>query len=120
MKPNAPQRAGPPSPEDFQRQFAEFMRQQFQPGSGGRTASAPAESGAGEPEDNDQPGADEFEFAYKPREIKEYLDRFVIRQEDAKKVLSVAFCDHYHHVRLALERKETPNYAKQNIILLGP
>jgi hypothetical protein len=28
-------------------------------------------------------------------------DRFVIKQEDAKKVLSVALCDHYHHVRLA-------------------
>ena len=29
-------------------------------------------------------------------------------------------CDHYHHVRLALEGKESPNYAKQNIILVGP
>ncbi len=35
-------------------------------------------------------------------------------------MLSVALCDHYHHVRLALEGKETPNYAKQNIILIGP
>jgi len=32
----------------------------------------------------------------------------------------VALCDHYHHVRLALEGKESPNYAKQNIILIGP
>ncbi len=29
-------------------------------------------------------------------------------------------CDHYHQVRLAFEGKETPNYAKQNIILIGP
>jgi len=29
-------------------------------------------------------------------------------------------CDHYHQVRLAFEGRETPNYAKQNIILLGP
>ena len=35
-------------------------------------------------------------------------------------MLSVALCDHYHHVRLALEGKESPNYAKQNIILIGP
>ena len=35
-------------------------------------------------------------------------------------MLSVALCDHYHHVRLALEGKESPNYAKQNIILVGP
>jgi ATP-dependent Clp protease ATP-binding subunit ClpX len=34
--------------------------------------------------------------------------------------LSVALCDHYHHVRLALEGKESPNYSKQNIVLVGP
>src|ERR1022692_427297 len=48
------------------------------------------------------------------------LVRFVIKQDEAKKVLSVALCDHYHHVRLALEGKESANYAKQNIILIGP
>ena len=64
--------------------------------------------------------AEQFEFKYKPREVKAYLDRFVIKQDEAKKVLSVALCDHYHHVRLALEGKESPNYAKQNIILIGP
>src|SRR5262249_33638105 len=48
------------------------------------------------------------------------LDRFVIQQDEAKKVLSVALCDHYHHVRLAREGKEQPNYTKQNIILVGP
>ena len=52
--------------------------------------------------------------------MKDYLDRFVIKQDEAKKVLSVALCDHYHQVRLAFEGKETPNYAKQNIILIGP
>lgn len=62
----------------------------------------------------------EFKFDKKPRDIKAYLDRFVIKQEDAKKVLSVAICDHYHHVRLDMEGKDQPNYAKQNIILVGP
>src|SRR5207245_4178016 len=52
--------------------------------------------------------------------VKAHLDRFVIKQDEAKKVLSVALCDHYHHVRLALDGKESPNYAKQNIILVGP
>src|SRR6185312_12598259 len=64
--------------------------------------------------------AEDFEFKYKPRDVKAYLDRFVIKQDEAKKVLSVAMCDHYHHVRLALKGKEQPNYTKQNIILVGP
>jgi len=63
---------------------------------------------------------DAFHFSYKPRDVKAHLDRFVIKQEEAKKVLSVALCDHYNHVRFAREGKETPNYAKQNIILVGP
>ena len=115
---NKPVFNGPPSPEEFQRQLSEFMRQHFQ-GAPGQPAAAPAETGAPE-SPGGQAKAGEFEFNYKPREVKDYLDRFVIKQDEAKKVLSVALCDHYHHVRLALEGKESPNYAKQNIILIGP
>ncbi len=61
-------------------------------------------------------------FNRKPKEIRDYLDRYVIRQDDAKKVLSVSICDHYNHVRQcikdpAIAKKE---YSKQNILLLGP
>jgi len=62
------------------------------------------------------------EFNLKPREIRDYLDRFVIKQTEAKKVLSVAICDHYNHVRACLESSDPVDqeFAKQNIILLGP
>lgn len=62
------------------------------------------------------------EFGYKPRDIKDYLDRFVIQQAEAKKVLSVAICDHYNHARQCLEDEDLREreYAKQNIVLLGP
>src|SRR5438876_5618796 len=109
--------SGPPSPEEFQRQLSELVRQHLQ---NARGAAAQPES-AGTPEGPEhKPKTDQFEFNYKPREIKAHLDRFVIKQDEAKKVLSVALCDHYHHVRLALDGKESPNYAKQNIILVGP
>src|SRR6266850_4011852 len=108
--------SGPQTPEEFQRQLSDFVRQHFQ---NSRGAAAQAESGPA-PESGEQKKEDQFAFDYKPKEIKEYLDRFVIRQDEAKKVLSVALCDHYHHVRMALEGKESPNYAKQNIILVGP
>jgi endopeptidase Clp ATP-binding regulatory subunit ClpX len=110
--------AGPPSPDEIQRQLAEFVRQQFQNARG--TATAPADGAAASEKPEDSSKSDAFEFKFKPKEVKAYLDRFVIKQDDAKKVLSVALCDHYHHVRLALEGKESPNYAKQNIILVGP
>ena len=108
---------GPPSPEEFQRQLQEFMRQHLQ--SGSVPFSQTETSGTPEPPEA-EPVEKEFFFDKKPREVKAYLDRFVIKQEEAKKVLSVALCDHYHHVRLAMEGKDQPNYAKQNIILIGP
>jgi endopeptidase Clp ATP-binding regulatory subunit ClpX len=111
-----PLRNGPPSPEEFQRQLAEFMRQNFP---GVTDPALASEDNAGGDSLRDGSGA-RFAFAYKPRDVKAHLDRFVIKQDDAKKVLSVALCDHYHHVRLSLEGREIPNYAKQNIILVGP
>src|SRR5256886_16083384 len=68
-----------------------------------------------------------FVFDFLPRDIKAHLDRFVIKQDEAKKVLSIAVCDHYNHVnylrRLEKEdaaRAEETEYAKQNVILVGP
>lgn len=109
-----------PSPEEFQRQLAEFMRKNF-PG-----ATNPAF--ATNPSDGDEEGGEspapkasgDFDFSYKPRDVKAHLDRFVIKQDEAKKVLSVALCDHYNQVRFAREGRQTANYAKQNIILVGP
>jgi len=114
---NEPILGGPVSPEEFQKQLSGLLSQHFQ---GLHAAPAPEPAGGGPGAEETQVRPEQFEFKYKPREIKEYLDRFVIKQEEAKKVLSVALCDHYHHVRLALEGKESPNYAKQNIILIGP
>src|SRR5947207_7377871 len=113
-----PFKSGPPSPEDFQRQLSDFVRQHFQTGRG--PSAGPSESSEGPESSESRPKSGQFEFKYKPREVKEYLDRFVIKQDEAKKVLSVALCDHYHHVRLALEGQESSNFAKQNIILVGP
>ncbi len=63
---------------------------------------------------------DALEFNYKPSEIKGYLDRFVIRQDDAKKVLATAICDHYHHIQDTSEPEDLQDYKKQNIVLIGP
>jgi endopeptidase Clp ATP-binding regulatory subunit ClpX len=102
------------SPEELQKSFAEFMRQSFAGGTGPSAGPKTADTDASTDD------AAVFKFDRKPREVRAYLDRFVIGQEEAKKVLSVALCDHYHHVRLALEGKDQPNYAKQNILLMGP
>jgi ATP-dependent Clp protease ATP-binding subunit ClpX len=112
-----PEHCGPATPEELQRQLQELMRQHLP---GQRPAFGAADS-AGSPQSEPTAARKEaLSFDRKPRDVKAYLDRFVIQQTEAKKVLSVALCDHYHHVRLAVEGREQPNYTKQNIILLGP
>jgi len=66
------------------------------------------------------PTPPEFSFNLKPADIARHLNRFVIGQREAKKVLSVALCDHFQHVRLTLEGHAAPFYQKQNVLLLGP
>ncbi len=110
---------GPPSPEEFQRQVQDFLRQHFQGGNAAAFAKTESSDGQG-PSERNEFKEHAFQFNYKPRDVKAYLDRFVIKQDEAKKVLSVALCDHYHHVQLSLAGKDQPNYAKQNIILIGP
>jgi ATP-dependent Clp protease ATP-binding subunit ClpX len=59
----------------------------------------------------------ETKFDYKPVEIKAYLDQYVIGQEDAKKVLSVAIYNHYK--RLNQVMRDDIEIEKSNIIMVG-
>ena len=62
----------------------------------------------------------------KPREIFEFLDEYVIGQDQAKRALSVAVYNHYKRVRAqgelkaADEKAEEVEIAKSNILMLGP
>mmetsp|Transcript_39489 Transcript_39489/g.62682 ORF Transcript_39489/g.62682 Transcript_39489/m.62682 type:complete len:754 (-) Transcript_39489:156-2417(-) len=62
-------------------------------------------------------------FDLKPKEIVDHLNRYVIQQSDAKKVLAVAISDHYNHCRRFIDTPpslQPTNYAKPNILLAGP
>src|SRR3954449_5453328 len=116
-----------PSPEELKAKLSEFMKTNFgdkvafttytEP----QTAEAPAE-------EKPAPTVEEpFVFDFLPRDIKAHLDRFVIQQDEAKKVLAIAVCDHYNHAKYLrrLARKDATRageteYAKQNVILVGP
>jgi ATP-dependent Clp protease ATP-binding subunit ClpX len=55
----------------------------------------------------------------KPREIKAHLDEYMIGQESAKRVISVAVYNHYKRIR-SLNRKSDIEYSKSNVMLIGP
>src|SRR5256885_5161237 len=70
---------GPPSPEEFQRQLQEFMRQHL-PGGNVSSFTRPDTSDAPEGS-HPESKSEEFKFDYKPRDVKAYLDRFVVKQD---------------------------------------
>jgi ATP-dependent Clp protease ATP-binding subunit ClpX len=56
----------------------------------------------------------------KPREIYEFLNDYIVGQEQAKKVLSVAVYNHYKRIQVGASQDGEVELAKSNIILLGP
>jgi ATP-dependent Clp protease ATP-binding subunit ClpX len=115
-----------PSPEELQKKIQEFMKANF-----GDKVSVAAftqpETTEEEPPVQPARNFDPLEFRLTPRQVKAHLDRFVIRQDDAKKTLAIAVCDHYNHVNLIRRlEKEDPKaagaieYIKSNVVILGP
>ena len=56
----------------------------------------------------------------KPIEIRNFLEEYVIGQEDAKKRLSVAVYNHYKRNEISSRRRNEVELAKSNILLIGP
>ena len=61
-----------------------------------------------------------FDDLPKPREIYEFLNDYVIGQESAKKILSVAVYNHYKRVQFGTSHDNDVELAKSNILLIGP
>ncbi|SVE16745.1 uncharacterized protein METZ01_LOCUS469599, partial [marine metagenome] len=121
--------------EDLQKQLRDLLKNRnvqvaFAPFMNAGADQDDAEK-EGESGDSDEPVEDKSRdqclegirsFDFKPKEIRDYLDRFVVKQEQAKRVLSVAVCDHYNHVRRCIDNPALAchEYVKPNLLLLGP
>lgn len=69
--------------------------------------------------ERENPGYIDLENIPTPHDIAEHLDLYVIGQEDAKKVLSVAVYNHYQRLRNSDEDSDV-ELGKSNILMIGP
>ena len=122
-----------PDPEELSKKITDFLKNSFGDNITFQTVTEgfnPFGETSGEAHDlRSEPRRDEdiFDFHLLPREIKTHLDRFVIKQEEAKKALSIAVCDHYNHAKyMSRLRRRDPaaadlvEFNKQNVIIVGP
>lgn len=122
-------------PEDIQKEFEKMVKEKF--GSGvqvitqafdGNVEPPTSENKAAKSEESTEKDSNLLEkiksFKLLPKELKEKLDEYIISQDEAKKALAIAICDHYNQVRyfesLSEEQRKDHEYAKQNVLLLGP
>jgi len=56
----------------------------------------------------------------KPQEVKQFLDEYVIGQEQTKKKLAVAVYNHYKRIYMNRQRTSEVELSKSNILLIGP
>ena len=61
-----------------------------------------------------------FEELPKPEEINAFLDDYIIGQEEAKRILSVAVYNHYKRVQVGEKNEDDVELSKSNILLIGP
>ena len=74
-----------------------------------------------EEEYEDEPEIEEMEInLLKPVEIKNFLDEYVIGQEEAKKVMAVSVYNHYKRVMAPKDDEDEVELQKSNIIMVGP
>src|SRR6516225_3937425 len=114
-----------PSQEEFQKKLHEFFKANF--GDHVAVSSLTQQVPTDEPPEDSRKSIDPFQFNATPKQIKAHLDRYIIKQEEAKKTLSIAVCDHYNHVNRVrrlekedLEEARQIEYSKGNVLLLGP
>ena len=110
-----------PNPDELRRDMEEFFTKKY----GDRVqlgvlTAQPDQARTAEEGTESTEAPLDLHFDHLPRDIKNYLDRFVIKQDAAKKVLATAICDHYNHIKHCSSQERCREYSKQNIVMLGP
>jgi endopeptidase Clp ATP-binding regulatory subunit ClpX len=110
-----------PDPEHAQKDFQDFVRQRFSGSFPNFSSAVQPPPPRRDPHEETSTNFD-WDFPYKPRDVKQFLDRSIMKQDEAKRALAIAICDHYNQVKAVYNGTDpgTDDYTKQNILLLGP
>jgi endopeptidase Clp ATP-binding regulatory subunit ClpX len=113
-----------PDPKEIEKEMSKFLTEKF----GGRVKMASPlvmadqadfDSGQKQPEKKKR-----VDFNLKPEDLVSYLDQYIVKQDQAKAILSTKICTHFNRIKYAEsfpdEIGEMVGSIKSNIIMIGP
>lgn len=115
-----------PTKKELEKDLNEFLQKKY----GGRVLGVPVFPGEPERDRIKQSAIPNAQiskyvnFDLRPQELKEYLDQYIIKQDEAKEILATKICTHYQRIKLLqspdrYHRYQTVGNIKNNIIMLG-
>ena len=113
-----------PNPKELEKEISEFLSKKF--GNDVQIVSPvviPQESAA-EADAPHRQKSSRVNFDLKPEELVAYLDRYMVKQDSAKAILSTKICTHFNRIKHAQASPETvPELVgsiKNNVLMIGP
>jgi len=112
-----------PDPKDVEKEISEFLSEKF----GGRVkliTPMVSPSDASEDEKDESSKKKKIDFSLKPQELEVYLNQYVVKQDEAKAVLSTKICTHFNRIKYAesagADSRPILGNIKNNILMAGP
>ncbi|MDY6825523.1 MAG: AAA family ATPase [Thermodesulfobacteriota bacterium] len=111
-----------PDPKKVEKEIGDFLHEKYGDNIKLVTPIRAAEydETGGEPHETKKP---DIQFDLKPEALVAYLDQFIIRQEDAKKILSTKICTHFNRIKhdtLWNGAAKMVGGIKNNVLMIGP
>jgi ATP-dependent Clp protease ATP-binding subunit ClpX len=116
-----------PDQKELEKELSEYLSKKY--GNRVKVVSPFVVPGPGEDESdrgkNSGDSAQCSDFDLLPKELESYLDGFVVKQNDAKAVLSTKICTHFNRIKhaerpAACKRKGGVGMIKNNVLMIGP
>jgi len=114
-----------PDPEELERELNDYLKKKYGVRIRVMSPMQMAFKGEEDPSAKKSSGVKKIRFDLKPKDLEDYLNQYVVKQDYAKAVLATKVCTHYNRIKLQRERERfgrqhTVGRIKNNILLVGP
>lgn len=113
-----------PNPKELEKEISEFLAKKF--GENVKIVSPlvmPQEAILDKTKESGKPKP-KINFNLKPEELIAYLDRYVVKQDDAKAILATKICTHFNRIKRSIESDDgigtMVGSIKNNVLMIGP